>query len=419
MMLILSSAFVFAIAKIRFISLIYNFLYAILLKKKHLDCLRGSIMTHLRKFVSSVPEYRRTSRGNFKHKLEDILMLVILGRLSKCITKAEILQFGKRHLKSLQAKGLFPYGLPSEATLCRVFQSIDDEKMADRMPAFADVFRKETSALATDIICIDGKAMRGALYDNGRNPDIVSAYSLRSGFTLATDVCKEKSNEIKSVPRLLEKLDVSGCVVTADVMSCQKIIIDKIRDKGADFVIELKANQRSLRYGLEDSIKAITPTDIYKEGPYLEHGRIESRVCRIFRGEELIADREKWNGNLTVIEILTSTEKKSDGRSTSEQRLYISSLDSSAERLSQITKQHWAIESMHWDLDRNLRQDSIKRKAERAARNLDTIQRMVLALIAVWKNRRKKISDKQKGTAQIIRELAVSFTNVLHFLAQK
>ena len=67
MMLILSSAFVFAIAKIRFISLIYNFLYAILLKKKHLDCLRGSIMTHLRKFVSSVPEYRRTSRGNFKH----------------------------------------------------------------------------------------------------------------------------------------------------------------------------------------------------------------------------------------------------------------------------------------------------------------------------------------------------------------
>ena len=72
----------------------------------------------------------------------------------------------------------------------------------------------------------------------------------------------------------------------------------------------------------------------------MEHGRIESRVCRIYRGEELIVDREKWNGNLTVIEILTSTEKKSDGRSTSEQRLYISSLDSSAERLSQITKQH-------------------------------------------------------------------------------
>ena len=70
-------------------------------KKKHLDCLRGSILTHLRKFVSSVPEHRRTSRGNFKHKLEDILMLVILSRLSKCITRTEILQFGKRHFKRL------------------------------------------------------------------------------------------------------------------------------------------------------------------------------------------------------------------------------------------------------------------------------------------------------------------------------
>lgn len=262
-----------------------HFLHTIPLKKKHPDCLRGSIMTHLREFVSSVPEYRRTSRGNFKHKLEDILMLVILGRLSKCITRAEILQFGKRHLKRLQAKGLFPYGLPSEATLCRVFQSIDDEKMAARMSAFSEVFRKEIPDSAIDIICIDGKAMRGTLYGNGRNPDIVSAYSLRSGLTLATDVCKEKSNEIKSVPRLLDKLGVSGCVVTADAMSCQKIIIDKIRDKGADFVIELKANQRSLRYGLEDSIKTATPTDIYKEGPYLEHGRIESRICRIYRGK--------------------------------------------------------------------------------------------------------------------------------------
>lgn len=220
-------------------------------------------------------------------------MLVILGRLSKCITRTEILQFGKHHLKRLQAKGLFPYGLPSEVTLCCVFQSIDDEKMADRMSAFAEVFRKEISDSATDIICIDGKAMQGTMYENGRNPDIVSAYSLRSGFTLATDVCKEKSNEIKSIPRLLDKLDVSGCVVTADTMSFQKVIIDKIRDKGADFVIELKANQRSLRYGLEDSVKTATPTGVYKEGPYLEHGWIESRICRIYRGEELIVDRKK------------------------------------------------------------------------------------------------------------------------------
>lgn len=85
---------------------------------------------------------------------------------------------------------------------------------------------------------------------------------------------------------------MSGCIVTADAMSFQKVIIDKIRDKEADIVIELKANQRSLRYGLEASIKSATPTDVYKEGPYLEHGRIKSRICRIYRGKELIVDKE-------------------------------------------------------------------------------------------------------------------------------
>lgn len=53
------------------------------------------------------------------------------------------------------------------------------------------------------------------------------------------------------------------------------------------------------------------------------NARIEMRTCRIFRGEKFIADKEKWNGKLTVIETLTDTEKKSNGQKASEQRLYI------------------------------------------------------------------------------------------------
>ena len=268
-------------------------------------------MRHLKEFAASVPEYRRTSRGNIKYKLEDMLLLVILGRLSKCITRAEIIRFGKHNLKKFQRAGLLLDGIPSEPTLCRLSQGIDDEAMAERMAAFADIFRKEVAGTEAEIICIDGKAMRGTEYENGRNPDIVSAYSLRSGLTLATDICSEKSNEIKSVSRLLDKFNLKGCIITADAMSFQKAIIDRIRQKGGDFVIEVKANQRALRYGLEDRIATATPTDTYKEGPYLEHGRIETRTCRVFRGDDLMEDREKWNGRLTVIEILTDTCKKS------------------------------------------------------------------------------------------------------------
>lgn len=291
--------------------------------------------------------------------------------------------------------------------------------MSRKMSSFIGRFCKELPGLTSDIIYIDGKAMRGTVLEYGRNPDIVSAYSLETGLTLATDICREKNNEITSVSKLLDKLNISGCIVTADAMSFQKTIIDKIREKGGDFLIELKANQRTLRYGIEDKIELAEPEDVYWEGPSLEHGRIKTRTCRTFRGEYLIADREKWKGKLTVIEIYTTTEKKSGGTKTSERRFYISSLDGSAKRLGAIAKRHWMIESMHWDLDRNLRQDFIKRKSARAARNLDTIQRTVLSILSIWKGKRQKLSDKAKGTSELIGELSMNFTGIMRLLAQK
>lgn len=148
-------------------------------------------------------------------------------------------------------------GVPSEATLCRVENGLDELATADRMQELAKAYYTEScgSDGRKDIICIDGKAMCGTVQENGRNPDIMSAYSSTMGITLATEACQENSNEITAVPKLLDRLDISGQVITADAMSMQKNIIEKIRQKGADFVIEFKANQRSLRYGIEDKIK--------------------------------------------------------------------------------------------------------------------------------------------------------------------
>lgn len=165
-------------------------------------------MEHLREFAASVPECRRTNKGNYRHKLEDILLIVILRRLGKCVARPDIIRFGKRNLRRFRSLGLLWNGVPPKATLCRVFQNVDDETMVGRMDAFAATFHKELMGFAEDIICIDGKAMKGTVLENGRNPDIVSAYSLGTGLPLATDMCWEKSNEIISVPEVLDKVDV-------------------------------------------------------------------------------------------------------------------------------------------------------------------------------------------------------------------
>ena len=269
------------------------------------DC----ILYKLKEFSSSIPDFRRSCKGNIRHRLDDIIMLMILARASKCVTRIEIIEFGRYNLNKFRKWGMLKNGVPSEATLCRAEQGIEELALADRMQEFAMSFHKRLYRADGDkeIICVDGKAERGTTQDNGRNPDIVSAYSYNTGITLATESCSEKSNEIKAVPLLIDKINISGKIVTADAMSMQKDIIEKIRENGGDFLIELKANQPSLRYGVEDKLKERTPVYSYTEGPELGHGRIESRTYRIFDGLDIIADKEKWGGNMTIVEYESET----------------------------------------------------------------------------------------------------------------
>lgn len=63
-------------------------------------------MEGLMKFVFSVSEFRRTDKGNIRHKFDDILMLFVLGRASKCVTRAEIIKLGKHNLVKFRSMGL-------------------------------------------------------------------------------------------------------------------------------------------------------------------------------------------------------------------------------------------------------------------------------------------------------------------------
>jgi predicted transposase YbfD/YdcC len=372
----------------------------------------------LKEFSASVTDFRRLDKGNIRHKLDDIIMLMILGRASGCIGRAEIIEFGKHNLNKFCKMRMLRNGVPSEATLCRVDNGIDDLAMADRMQWFVEAFHGKLLKNGCDkeIICVDGKTERGTVQTNDRNSDIVSAYSYNTGITLVFEACREKSNVIKAVPQLIDKISISGKIVIGDSMSMQKDIIDTIRKKGGDFLIELKANQRSLRYCEEDRLKGHDPVYFYTVGAELGHGRIETRTYRVFDGLEIIADKEKWGGHMTIIEYEANTVRKSSGVHSSGKRLYVRSLPTDTSELGALVRIHWSIESLHWLLDCNLLQDKIKRKSARAARNLDTIQRIVHAVFFTWKGLRKKQDDKRKGMAQFMRHVAMSFTKLLNFL---
>src|SRR5207253_1479977 len=105
------------------------------------------------------------------------------------------------------------------------------------------------------VIALDGKRLRGAL----GNLNLVSAWATRSQITLAVQEVDEGSNEIPVVQSLIPLLDVTGSVVTADAMHCQKETAKAIRDKGADYVLCFKKNHSRLFQTADDYFEKWVP----------------------------------------------------------------------------------------------------------------------------------------------------------------
>ncbi|GIA70024.1 Transposase [Vibrio cholerae] len=84
-----------------------------------------------------------------------------------------------------------------------------------------------------EVIAIDGKTLRGS-YDRSKGKGtihMVNAFATANGMSIGQLKVDSKSNEITAIPKLLDLLDVKGCLITIDAMDCQKKIAQKIRDK--------------------------------------------------------------------------------------------------------------------------------------------------------------------------------------------
>ena len=74
---------------------------------------------------------------------------------------------------------------------------------------------------------------------------MVSAWVLELGISLGQLATEEKSNEITTIPELIDSIDVKGADVTIDAAGCQKNIVKKIVDAGGD--LGRKTSRRTTR----------------------------------------------------------------------------------------------------------------------------------------------------------------------------
>jgi predicted transposase YbfD/YdcC len=250
---------------------------------------------------------------------------------------------------------------------------------------------------AARLVNIDGKTIRGSGFH------VVSAWVGEHGLTLGQLVTEEKSNEITAVPKLLDRLDVKGDVITADAMSCQKEIVKKIREKEADYILAVKENQKTLYNDIKDYFEGMErgeirdlPEDIWQGEEEKGHGRAERREIRTAGGLEWLANREAWDGLQTIIHYRTF--RTAPGKATAQtDQYYISSGDFTAEEFLNYIRGHWSIENqLHWMLDIEFREDECRVRTGNGALNLNIMRKMVLYRLRKMVMEKKRVSAKRR-----------------------
>jgi len=340
--------------------------------------------------------------------LLDIVVLALCGVICGADSWVEIAEFGQAKLEWFQQFLHLPNGIPSHDTFGRVFARLDPEPSAGGqgcLLAWAAALREASGG---KLVALDGKTLRRS-HDEASGKSalhLVSAWSTENHLVLGQQKVAGHSNEITALPVLLGMLALEGCTVTIDAMGTQKEIAGRVRERGADYVLALKGNQRSLYEEVQESFTLAEregfqgtahPPAADHETLNGGHGRIERRRYSTIWDPEHIAylDPEgEWAGLRSIG--MVEAERRVGEKVTRERRYYLSSLPGQAQEFAEAVRGHWGIENgLHWVLDVAFREDESRVRAGNSGENLALLRRMALNLLRQEKTGKVGIKGKR------------------------
>ena len=205
----------------------------------------------------------------------------------------------------------------------------------------------------------DGKTARGAVRPDGSQVHLLSAFHVGEGRTLAQREVAAKTNEIPELSPCIEGLDLAGMVLTLDALHTQRETARLLReDKGAHYLMIVKANQPTLLEQVTDALKGPDPdfagTSWAEEGK--GHGRREKRSIRTAP-----ADGIDWPHAAQVLRIRRDTGPTTGPWASKEIAYGITSLPADCagpRHLAIYARQHWGIENReHYVRDKTFGED--------------------------------------------------------------
>ena len=328
----------------------------------------------------------RKPRG-VRHSLPSILAIATAAALAGSKSMVAIGEYAadlpQGVLARLGAKyhpDLGRYIAPHGETFRRVLKDHVDAAELDAVVGSWLFSQLQAGNLAAEelVLALDGKSLRGALRADGRAVHLFAAMVHGTGVVVAQEEVDEKSNEITALRPLLENVDITGALVTADALHCQddhaRFIVE---DKNAQYLLQVKENRPKLL----EAIKAIPAEDFSKEYETTNrgHGRTEHRYYKVADAP----DGLPFPHAAQVVVAYRERGDLADAMTSAETSYYVTSVakaEAGPERLGVHVRGHWGIESLHWIRDWCFDEDRHQLRSTNVPRVMATLRNLAIAL---------------------------------------
>ena len=317
------------------------------------------------------------------YPLPEILLVVLCGTMAGAENFVEVERWANRKLSFLRRLLAFRRGVPSHDTLNDVLNALPAATFSDCFTAWVESLRESEP----DIVAIDGKTSRRARRGAAHPLHLVSAWATRQRLVLGQEAVATKGNEITAIPMLLERLELTGALVTIDAIGCQRDIAKAIRARGANYLLALKDNWPTLAEEVRLFFDT-TPTDASNTHVTVDgdHGRIETRRHRVSHEVGWLATDRRFPGaprfpDLAAIATVEA-EVERDGKITTARRFYLSSAPLDAKFFARAVRAHWGIENrLHWVMDVVFHDDLMRLRTQHGPANMAIVKHAALNLI--------------------------------------
>lgn len=348
--------------------------------------------------LADLPDGRhgQGKRYEWLYLLTLIAVAVLAGQRSMTAMGQWLVQHQDELVRTLQPKRKC---LPSLSTLRRVLCELEMTALEARLAAYTQTLDQQDpipgSVMTQQGERLQGQALDGKTVCGASTPaakvHLVSVVRHESATVLAQTKVAAKQDERQAAKALFACVPLTGRVTTMDALHTQRWEAETLLAAGGQYLMVVKANQRTLYQDIQWAFEALPPLNRYEQ-VYWDyqrhethdrgHGRLERRTLE---STTRLNDYLTWPG---VAQILRRTCWRQDLRTkviTQDVHFGITSLNRQTITLAQVEqfwRWHWTIEnSTHYIRDVSMGEDASQVRSGNAPQALAAFRNAIISTL--------------------------------------